>query len=252
MQSNRLSTRARRRLLARALESNRRLEARYARALARVVRAMHAELRAAIVPRLPSYVRADGHAFDTTIDGILVRHITDAARTVGPLFERHARDVAKSNATALRAIGIKPTDLRLGPVLANKREENIRLIDKTLRGSADEIRDILRDPETFGLRVEEIAELLAERAKVSESRAELIARDQTTKLNGAINQTRQENAGVTSYVWSTSNDERVRPEHAALEGRTFSWNDPPAVGHPGEDIQCRCVALPVLDELAGV
>ena len=42
----------------------------------------------------------------------------------------------------------------------------------------------------------------------------------------------------------------LKQKHAALEGQTFSWVAPPEVGHPGEDFQCRCVALPVLAELA--
>ena len=29
------------------------------------------------------------------------------------------------------------------------------------------------------------------------------------------------------------------------------WDSPPAVGHPGEDILCRCVAIPVIEEADG-
>ncbi len=235
-------------MLARVLEGNKRLEARYVRALRRVVHAMHVDMMAELRPHLPKYARQDAPTKD--IDGVLLKHTTEARRTVGLLYDRHARDVATSNAKAMRLVGITPRDTGLEGTIAIKREENISLIDKTLRAYAEDVREVFSDPETFGLRVEEIAERLVERGNVSESRAELIARDQTTKLNGAINQVRQENAGVTSYVWSTSGDERVRPEHAALEGRAFSWNDPPSIGHPGEDIQCRCVAIPVLEELA--
>lgn len=82
---------------------------------------------------------------------------------------------------------------------------------------------------------------------VSDSRAALIARDQTGKFNGNINQLRQQDVGVSKYVWSTSLDERVRPDHAEREGKTYSWNDPPEDGHPGQPINCRCAALPVFD-----
>jgi SPP1 gp7 family putative phage head morphogenesis protein len=54
---------------------------------------------------------------------------------------------------------------------------------------------------------------------------------------------------VEEYVWSTSRDERVRPSHSAKDGKRFKWNDPPSdTGHPGNEIQCRCVAIPVLDD----
>lgn len=46
------------------------------------------------------------------------------------------------------------------------------------------------------------------------------------------------------YVWRTRGDKRVRAEHAANEGRLFSWDDPPATSHPGEGRNCRCEAVP--------
>lgn len=79
------------------------------------------------------------------------------------------------------------------------------------------------------------------------NRAELIARDQTMKLNGDLNHLRQANLGIKRYIWRTSQDERVRDEHQALEGRIFKWSEPPDVGHPGEDFQCRCTAEPIID-----
>ena len=82
---------------------------------------------------------------------------------------------------------------------------------------------------------------------MSESRAELIARDQTLKLNGAITKARQTSAGVNSYTWNTSHDDRVRESHAALDGQIISWDAPPEAGHPGEDFQCRCVPIPVIE-----
>lgn len=37
---------------------------------------------------------------------------------------------------------------------------------------------------------------------------------------------------------------KVRTSHAANNGRIFSWNNAPEVGHPGEDYNCRCYAEP--------
>ena len=45
--------------------------------------------------------------------------------------------------------------------------------------------------------------------------------------------------GVVDETWS------VR----ALDGTTQRWDDPPSEGHPGEPINCRCVAEPVLSSL---
>lgn len=52
-------------------------------------------------------------------------------------------------------------------------------------------------------------------------------------------------AGLSDqYVWRTQRDERVRRSHRMNDGRVFSWADAPATGHPGEDYNCRCEAVP--------
>ena len=102
-----------------------------------------------------------------------------------------------------------------------------------------------------GARSTTIAKELAEDLGISSKRAKFIARNEVATLNGALNKVRQKQVGIEKYVWSTSLDERVRPEHQEREGETFSWSDPPADGHPGEPINCRCVAraiIPGLDD----
>ena len=69
-----------------------------------------------------------------------------------------------------------------------------------------------------------------------------LTRDQTNKTIGKLSEIRQTQVGITQYIWVTSEDERVRESHEANSGVTFSWDDPPIrTGHPGNDIQCRCV-----------
>lgn len=105
-----------------------------------------------------------------------------------------------------------------------------------------------------GLRHEEIAKQLEDYIDplngTIRSRARLIARDQVNKLNGQLTELRQNELGVTRYVWRTSLDERVRDSHKSKEGKIFEWSNPPSdTGNPGEDIQCRCWAEPVLSDL---
>lgn len=78
------------------------------------------------------------------------------------------------------------------------------------------------------------------------ARAELIGVDQINKLAGEVDQFRFRQAGLNSYVWVTRGDDRVRPTHAANDGRTFRWDRPPATGHPGSEIRCRCRARAVV------
>jgi len=102
-------------------------------------------------------------------------------------------------------------------------------------------------PARFSLR-----EQLSKIEGITERRAQLIARDQTAKLVTKIDETRQQDVGITQYIWRTSHDERVRPSHEAHDGHTFSWGAPPPdTGHPGEDINCRCIAEPDLSAILG-
>lgn len=86
-------------------------------------------------------------------------------------------------------------------------------------------------------------------ASLGRKRARLIARDQTGKLFSNLSQVRQRNLGANSYRWRGTLDRRERPEHVAREGRLFKWSDPPAGGHPGEAILCRCTAEPDFDQI---
>lgn len=87
---------------------------------------------------------------------------------------------------------------------------------------------------------------------ITDRRARLIARDQTKKLNASLTKLRQQEIGVEEYVWRTSLDERVRPTHAANEGKTFRWDKPPKTGHPGDEVNCRCTAEAVLDKILDI
>lgn len=148
-----------------------------------------------------------------------------------------------------------------------KKEANIQLVENAGRSYSESVRKVFTDPSSFGKRVEDISEeiqkaqaLLTDREAVSASRADLIARDQTLKTLGTINETRQTAIGITQYRWVTSRDERVRgnpdgrypdadPSHYDRDGEVFDWDSPPEGGHPGEDFQCRCIAVGIIPEL---
>ena len=95
----------------------------------------------------------------------------------------------------------------------------------------------------------------------AEERAQVIARDQTSKMNTNINQIRQTALGIQEYIWRTSEDSRVvgapggkypqgnamHGNHYVRNGKIFRWDEPPDDGHPGWPLQCRCVALGIVD-----
>lgn len=108
-----------------------------------------------------------------------------------------------------------------------------------------------------GYRYEGVIETIRKTYEVSESRAKLIARQETKLMTVKYKQIRFEEVGITRYRWSTVGGTAahpVRDDHKALEGKIFSFQDPPIVdtrrnrrGNPGEDYNCRCVAIPLMD-----
>jgi SPP1 gp7 family putative phage head morphogenesis protein len=130
---------------------------------------------------------------------------------------------------------------------------NIYLIKSISPKLLDQVNDAYQNIlQTEGFSKSSILNMLTGRFGVANSRAKLIARDQTSKTVGALAQYRNQQAGAQSYQWRTAEDERVRPTHAANDGKIFRWDQPPAeTGHPGHDIQCRCVAIPVLTKFGG-
>jgi len=142
------------------------------------------------------------------------------------------------------------------PLLKNWSRNNSLLIKdipfKTSHQIAERTRVALIEGTNQKDLAKEIFDIMSDRTDVSDSRAQLIARDQVSKLNGNLTRERQEDIGVEGYIWRTVGDERVRDSHDEVDGQFFSWNDPPNEtdgNHPGEDIQCRCWAEPVLPEL---
>ena len=80
-------------------------------------------------------------------------------------------------------------------------------------------------------------------------RAKLIVRTESSKICSTLTQARMQKLGLNAYIWSTSEDSRVRGSHALLDGVLVFWNDPPTIdnyqNHCGRYINCRCVPIPV-------
>lgn len=248
--------------VARALRANKRAELRYVRDLRGILNQIHRGFMRVLEPHVAArapQVRHDVRSHDLDLAGVEVRMIHYIRQAVPPAFDRMAAAVDGTNEKAAERLhGIPLARTSTAAEIARFRDQNIRLVENAGRAYAAQVREVFDDPENYGLRVEDLAQKLEERGQVSSSRAELIARDQTLKLNAQLNESRQTSAGVKSYRWSGSLDERERPEHRALEGQIFDWDDPPVTNeegdrnHPGEDFQCRCVAVPVVEELEGV
>lgn len=144
-------------------------------------------------------------------------------------------------------------------------KQNVQLITKLAEETRADIERIVEDGFQRGRRIESIRkDILSEtkltpgRFRKTRTRAELISRDQTAKLNGQLSQLRQNEIGIIMYIWRTVQDEKVRAAHNNMNGRLCRWDNASlysndngktwlqrsGVGgveqHPGQDYQCRC------------
>lgn len=131
------------------------------------------------------------------------------------------------------------TNEQLEDILVAKTRENVSLIKSIPEEYFKKIETAVFNGTTQGNSAGSMIKQIQNINRVSTNRAKLIARDQTAKLNSAMNQQRAQNLGVEEYIWRTAGDERVRESHRSKNGRVFRWDSPPKdTGHPGQDIQC--------------
>ena len=127
--------------------------------------------------------------------------------------------------------------------------QNAQLIHSLPDQELDRVAGIIERGLAEGKTYTTLTQDLKKSFGITDRKARLIARDQTKKLNSSLTKLRQQEIGVEEYVWQTSGDERVRPTHAANDGKKFRWDKPPKTGHPGDEVNCRCVAIAVLDNI---
>jgi len=157
------------------------------------------------------------------------------------------------------------TGIDIAPTLAEREaiqawaRDGVDLIKRVQRDLLTDLDRVIAEAARGGVRVEALARDLEARLGIHDRHAQLIARDQTGKLNARVTQATQDAAGITQYIWRTARDQRVRERHQELEGTTWDAAGPgaPEAGpygqhaHPGEGIQCRCYREPIIpDDLA--
>jgi SPP1 gp7 family putative phage head morphogenesis protein len=87
-----------------------------------------------------------------------------------------------------------------------------------------------------------------------QSSANTVARTETARAASIIQTVRAQGIGSEGFIWRTSLDKDVRPLHRKLEGRFFTWAEPPILddgkpGLPGTIWNCRCWSEVVLPDL---
>jgi SPP1 gp7 family putative phage head morphogenesis protein len=226
-----------------------RAEASYARALRRIARHV-GELVRGLAPSegaatAEEALRQYADMLGPWARAAAARMLADVARRDELAWAGMAQGMARALRNELRQA---PTGHLLQALMA----EQVTLITSIPREAADRVHELALEGLTTSARASEVAKEIMRSGDVARSRANLIARTETSRAASTLVQARAEHVGSVGYIWRTARDSDVRPSHRKMEGRFVDWNNPPMLdnlrGHAGALPNCRCYSDPQIPE----
>lgn len=180
---------------------------------------------------------------------------------VKDIFDASLFKADKKISESLNTIGIKD---ELSKERAEKiATEYVHNLEKYIVGFTAEktakLREKIREATLKGIRYEAFISDIQMEYGVTLEKARFWARQENNLMVAKLRETRFRESGVTQYQWRTvagSPNHPVRDSHKALNGKIFSWDKPPVTSdqgkpirrnNPGEDYNCRCIAIPVVE-----
>jgi len=192
------------------------------------------------------------------------RALAKYAKIIQPWAKAAAQDVVEKinlqdkkawrNATAEMSLGLRE-NLKHTPVgitAINAVQEQVDLITSLPLEAAERVQKIVQEGYILGRRADDLVKEIMRTGEVTEGRARVIARTETSRIATTFTQARAEHIGSDGYIWRTAHDSDVRPSHKKMEGKFVRWDSPPTLdgltGHAGCIPNCRCYPEPVLPE----
>lgn len=175
-----------------------------------------------------------------------------AGRMLADVGRRDASAWAKYTRSMARAVREELDNAPTGEVTRRLMAEQVDLITSLPTDAAERVHRLALESIETGTRADTLAAEIMRTGEVTRSRANLIARTETSRAASAFTQARAEHIGSVAYVWRTARDGDVRPSHRKMEGKPVQWDTPPTLdgmtGHAGALPNCRCYAEPVLPD----
>lgn len=107
-----------------------------------------------------------------------------------------------------------------------------------------------------GYREDKVQKILQQEYKIGADKAKFLAQNETSIMLAQYRKVTYQKMGFNKFKWATIMDGKERELHAKLNGKIFSFDNPPVidertgqVGLPGTTYGCRCSLIPVSDML---
>jgi SPP1 gp7 family putative phage head morphogenesis protein len=142
-----------------------------------------------------------------------------------------------------------------GAVMRDLMDDQVGLIKSLPTEAAERVQKWTIVGMTDGTRAAEVATAIRDTFGVTQARAMLIARTETSRTAANLQEARAKYVGADTYVWRTVTDADVRPSHRKLEGTVHRWDNPPLCdppktrAHPGCVWNCRCFADVIIPDI---
>lgn len=248
------------------------LESGYQGTLIKLVRSWHTQAQNYIDWYIKDYVRGGAVLFDDDDNIIKANQLLQRVELMATTLEEAGRNDPRFTQIATKfvrsidnfsfqnvkvqvgVIGLNPiqNDVELLAFTKTQIGYNVSLIKSMRTNYFDSLQKDIYRSITQGGGVSDITQSITKRTHMAVQHAKLIAVDQTGSILGQLNAHRATKAGAKYYIWRSSEDNRVRPRHRELDGTKQKYNDPKGGDNglmPGEPIRCRCVAMPIFDDL---
>jgi len=156
------------------------------------------------------------------------------------------------------------TQSDMDEILKGYIKENVKLITSLPINAANRVQEIVYNGVKEGKRASSLIDSILRTGKVTKSRANLIARTETSKAITGLLMARSSSIGLNWLVWHSTGgqggDGRTRFAHRKMDGVLMTWDDPPnpeklfpepkvkSYGNylPGSTFNCRCWAAPLI------
>ncbi len=255
----------------RAVNANRGIEAKYRKAMQRMIAEMHGSveywLTAAYRRAPPRMLAVVEQAQDAASPADRIRKILDelALRWIAK-FDEYAPKIAEaylqgmfkasdsSFRTALKDAGWT-VEFKMTPAVRDafnaSLNENVGLIRSIPEKYLQQVEGVVMRSYSAGRDLETMVKDLKQLYPGASHRAELIARDQSNKANAVVNRARQMELGITEAIWMHSHaGKNPRLDHVAADGKRYKIAEGCKISgefiQPGTEINCRCTSRAVL------
>lgn len=206
----------------------------------------------------------------SSMSRILMNKLTNKWQQI---FASHSKDYAEqmvkgelvaSNKSLTRSLKSMSVDVTLTSSFIPKNikeiakaaiAENIGLIKSIPDEYMQKITGTVMRAITSGGNIQLLQKTLSKYEGITERRVKNIADDQTRKAYNSINAQRMMDVGVKKFMWIHSGGgQKPRQEHIELNGKIFSFDDPPIIdsktgerGLPSVLVNCACTLKPIFE-----